>query len=294
MSILVLIDKYEFLQTNLILLKSGTLFKNLLAQPSQSPKYIEWQPHWGAQTLCSYCDKPALSDCLFCKTCNSVTHFLCLEYYQHTGELRMSHPFSPNNNDHVCLNCRNFMEEEYINHRKAKEIDLDNQLKRLCAIKITRQVIIYLERKKLRRKIASIIFVQSHFRRYIVQRQHEIWKRSKLRTLVIELMNLPSKVITNGIVVLTGLDTFTNTQLIRIDKKGDVALKESFLIPGVTAQMSLYFTLAVRDESSGTGNQYIMISQGQLALRDVSGYMDKKILSISYVDKIKVVSIYGC
>ena len=116
--------------------------------------------------------------------------------------------------------------------------------------------------------IQAIILVQSHFRRRIAQRSFDIYRRSKLRTLVLELVTLPPRVVESGLVVFTALDTFTNSQLMRVDKKGDVALRESFLIPGVTTQMTLYLTLAVKDEPAAGNSppQYSIILQGQVRL----------------------------
>lgn len=114
----------------------------------------------------------------------------------------------------------------------------------------------------------AIILVQSHFRRHIAQRSFDNYRRSKLRTLVLELVTLPPRVVENGLVVFSALDTFTNSQLMRVDKKGDVALRESFLIPGVTTQMTLYLTLAVKDEGAAGNSplQYSIILQGQVRL----------------------------
>mmetsp|Transcript_31775 Transcript_31775/g.43598 ORF Transcript_31775/g.43598 Transcript_31775/m.43598 type:complete len:314 (-) Transcript_31775:1276-2217(-) len=86
------------------------------------------------------------------------------------------------------------------------------------------------------------------------------------------------------------MDTFTSTQLIRIDKRGDACIRESFLVPGVTAQMALFLTLAIRDESV-TSLQYIMVAQGQLSLRDITGYLEKKHVTVNFLDRIKLMPI---
>lgn len=215
--------------------------------------------------------------------CNSVTHDSCISSYQKTG---VSSGYLIKNN-HICLNCVEFIDGDIEHFVQMKKLDKEYRSKLACATIITRRAIIFLERRRLRRKIRAIILIQSVFRKQIAKLKFESWKRSKLRVLLIELTSLPQRVVDNGLVILSAMDTFTSTQLIRMDKRGDACIKESFLVPGVTAQMAIYLTLAIRDESVSSP-QFVMVAQGQLSLRDITGYLEKKNITINFLDRIKV------
>lgn len=227
-------------------------------------KHADWNPHWGTQALCSHCRKPALSNVFLCKTCDSVTHTHCVPsssspkknaYFSNVAKI----------DGYVCSVCQDHIIDDHAKYNQLKELHYIKKLKIECAILIGRRAVIFLEKKRRRRKIAAIILVQSYCRRRIAQRRFENYQRAKLRTLVLELPTLPQRVVENGLVVLSALDIFTNSQLMRVDKKGDVALRESFLIPGVSTQMTLFITLAVKDEATvGNTPQYSIILQGQV------------------------------
>jgi len=215
--------------------------------------------------------------------CNSITHDLCISSYQNprvpSGYL--------NKNNHICFNCVDFIDGDIEHFMQMKTRDIEYRTKVASATIIARRAVIFLEQRRLQRKVRAIILIQSVFRRQIAKLKFESWKRSKLRVLVVELLSLPQRISENGLVVLCAMDTFSSTQLIRIDKRGDSCVKESFLIPGVTAQMAIYLTLAVRDESVSNA-QYVMVAQGQISLRDLSGKVEKKHITVNFFDRIKV------
>eukprot|EP01035_Chromulina_nebulosa_P030617 gene30617-40701_t len=185
-------------------------------------KHAEWNPHWGTQSLCYHCGKPALSSILLCKMCNAVIHTNCLNSTSSSQTMNLHFSKIANLDGYVCSNCQDFIIDDHAKFNQQKELHYRKKVKDECAVLIARRVVIFLEKRRLRRKIAAIILVQSHFRRHIAQRSFDNYRRSKLRTLVLELVTLPPRVVENGLVVFSALDTFTNSQLMRVDKKGDV------------------------------------------------------------------------
>lgn len=213
--------------------------------------------------------------------CNAVSHRLCIA----TRDQLLDGDSGTFN--HVCLYCQAFLKEDTEYCEKMRNLTALRRRQFICGALIVQRIVVFLEKRRFKRKIAAIVLVQSVIRMKIGRMKYEAWKKSKLRLLLLEFTSLPPRILERGLVILTAQDSFSGTQLIRIDKKGECVLRESFLLPGVNAQMNLFLTLAVREEVAPTP-QYLMIAQGQLSLRDLAGSHEKKLLTVNFVDKIKV------
>ena len=58
-----------------------------LAYPSEM---LVWQPFWGTKLICDICKSPSMTDCIACRTCNTVAHRLCVaSFYAYQKKLLM-------------------------------------------------------------------------------------------------------------------------------------------------------------------------------------------------------------
>lgn len=198
---------------------------------------IPWRKSWGSQILCDICDKPSITDCTVCKKCNSIAHNQCII---------KSGLFVQN---YECPECVDSIQSE-IDHYEKLLIHLKNERRiERDAFKISKRLVILVEKKRLARKRRSVILLQSVVRRYLARKKYIRWLRAQLRLVSVRLTHLPKGMIENGVVVLTVHDTMQNTQSFRLDATAEEALKQGFLIPGVGANLSILLTLAHKEES---------------------------------------------
>lgn len=78
---------------------------------------------------------------------------------------------------------------------------------------------------------------------------------------------------------------FNHTQLFRFDKPGSRALDEVFFIPGVSANMTIVFTLSAALDNSMT-NKHTIVMQATLPLRDLDNYLISKNYVIEFSSRI--------
>ena len=131
-------------------------------------KHAEWNAHWGTQSLCSHCGKPALSNIFLCKTCNAVTHTNCMNYTSSSKTKNLHFSRISNLDGYVCSNCQDFIIDDYAKFDQQKELHYRKKVKDECAVLIARRVVIFLEKKRLRRKIAVYTsYIHTYLHTYI-------------------------------------------------------------------------------------------------------------------------------
>lgn len=200
-------------------------------------KPLPWSTTWGSNVLCEVCSLPAVTDCSICQKCNAVTHKQCLV---DTGQ-------SPESYD--CPSCLESIriEDEYYKSM-LRRLEHERRIER-DARKIAKQLVVVVERKRLRKKRVAAIAIQKTVRRFLALRRYKKWLRAQLRLVTVKLSYIPSMLLQDGVVVMTVYDTLKNAQSFRLDATAEGAMKQGFLIPGVAANMSLLFTIARKDES---------------------------------------------
>lgn len=202
-----------------------------------APKPLPWSTTWGSNILCEVCSLPAVTDCTICQKCNNVTHTQCLV---DTGQ-------SPHNYD--CKDCVESMdiEQEYY-HNMLRRLEHEKKIER-NARKIAKRLVVVVERKRLGKKRHAAVVMQATIRRFLAQRKYIKWLRAQMRLVTVKLPYIPPALVQDGVVVMTVYDTLKNAQSFRLDATAEEAVRHGFLIPGVTANQSLLFTIARRDET---------------------------------------------
>ena len=193
---------------------------------------LPWKKSWGSQILCDICSKPSITDCTVCRRCNSIAHNQCIldeqlsiQYYE-------------------CPDCKESRQGE-IDHYNALLVSLKHEQRmEREARKIAKRLIIFVERKRLARKRRSAILLQSVVRRFLAHKRYLKWLRSQLKLVTVKLTHLPLAVMEEGVVVLTVYDTLKNAQSFRLDATAEEAVREGFMVPGMSANVSILLTLA--------------------------------------------------
>lgn len=259
---------------------------NLPAPPRQMP----WDPSLGMQLLCDLCNTPALNNSIICKKCNIVCHTHCVVKIKSTGRKLFQGHVSLD--EWQCPHCEESLVADLTYYNRMVTKLRDEKMRNLCANMIIKRMMIFLERKKLARKMKAVVQLQAAFRRKLVHTKFMAWKKNILRLIILEITALPSKLLTenystNGacpMIVVTVHDTFKNIQLFRFDRTIPETFSDALFIPGITSHMSVFITIAMKEEIYN----YSMIAQCQLALRDIVQIDVTKPFILKFNDRISV------
>lgn len=204
-------------------------------EPPADP--LPWNSCWGSQVLCDICSLPGITDCTICQKCNTISHNQCIVDAGGTVA------------DYNCPNCLESirMETDYYENMR-RHLQRERKIER-DARKISKRLVVVVQRKRLAKKRSSIVLLQSVVRCYLARKKYLKWLRPQMKLVTIKLTHLPAAAIENGVVVLTVYDTYKNSQQFRLDATAEEALKQGFLIPGCGANLSILLTLARREES---------------------------------------------
>lgn len=198
---------------------------------------MPWNTCWGSQILCDICSLPGITACTICRKCNTISHNQCI--MDAGGDVA----------DYTCPNCIESirLETEYYENM-LHHLERERKVER-DARKISKRLVVVVERKRLTKKRNSVILLQSVVRCFLARKKYLKWLRSQMKLVTVKLTHIPAAVIENGVVVLTVYDTYKNSQQFRLDATADEALKQGFLIPGCGANLSVILTLARREET---------------------------------------------
>lgn len=204
-------------------------------EPPADP--IPWNSCWGSQILCDICSRPGITDCTICRKCNTISHNQCIVDAR------------GNVSDYICPNCVESIrsEKDYYTNM-LKHLERERKIER-DARKISKRLVVVVERRRLTKKRNSVILLQSVVRCYLARKKYLKWLRSQMKLVTVKLTHIPAAVIENGVVVLTVYDTYKNAQQFRLDATAEEAIKQGFLIPGCGSNLSILLTLARREES---------------------------------------------
>lgn len=286
------------------------------------PKQDDWKSHWGSQSLCSFCNKPAINDVVICQKCDVIHHILCLRLYltmrlkprssfvvddndclsinsslddlqsidSHDNEFYDS--YSPNNstssrlanspktnrtrktsvksvrgnfvnklktrknkynfemsydtvdstvtlstmnleqirNNFTCPKCEESFQLDYQYYERMVNKLKENKKKDLCARLITVRFIIYVEQCRLKARIRAIVKIQSALRCYLAKYKYRLKARSMLRTLIFRMEKLPVRIMQQGLIILTIVESYRSIQIFRIDKTaGKILITTKYL-----------------------------------------------------------------
>jgi len=196
-----------------------------------------WVQTLGSQAFCDLCRKPSVNRCVFCITCGCIAHRLCV--LKSSTQSLMVKPKAPGTLYYECRHCCDTMNDE----QKFYD-DTVAKIKRVNARVATQQVIdehIIAKRVQAHAKRVkeSVILIQSAVRKYRARTVFFMWRRTQLRVVVLEINDIfplicpqgdPSyhhlAAVPPGFVVATVVDPIKHLQVMRVEKKLQLALKE--------------------------------------------------------------------
>lgn len=259
---------------------------NMPPPPRQKP----WDPALGMQLLCDLCNIPALNNSIICKKCNIVCHTHCIQKIKSTGRKLFQGHHSLE--EWSCPHCEESLVADLTYYNAMVTKLREEKMHNLCANMIIKRMMIFLERKKLARKMKAVVKLQAVFRRKAAHMKFSQWKKNIMRLIILEITALPSKLLNecyspsgaSPMVVVTVHDTFKNIQLFRFDRTIPETFSDAFFIPGITAHMSVFITIAMKEEIYN----YSMVGQCQLALRDIQQIDVTKPFVLKFSDRISV------
>lgn len=282
------------------------------------PKQLDWDPSWGSQLLCYVCCEPAINDCMICKKCNMVAHFLCVT--QANKILEANTPFLPpiklgsirqsfgraykeTEQSHKCPNCEETLRADLKYYENLILRLKEERQKELSASLIGYRAMIFVYRCRLQKKKKMIIRIQAKFRGILTRKKLLTTLLAKQQKIVVlQVLSLPnfitSKELCNNstgqpeaLVIVSIHDTFKNVQVFRFDKPVESVFNEMILLPGISLYHTLLVTLAVRDP---TTNVYTLVGQAQLSIRDITKRTRRSELNISFLERITVRLSFIC
>lgn len=221
------------------------------------PTFSKWESHWGTQAFCKLCMKPAFSDCVGCKTCNSIAHTYCLPV-DDTTDLQK----------YKCTECVALYREEkrrhsiFVSRRKNEKLLMEK------GYFLARKISSYVLRRRFLILRKSAIKVQACIRKFIHRSKFNAWRRAQIRAIIVEIRDLP-EVFVGSTVILTVLDTMKYTQIFRYDRvcdKHNFKHPVTYLLPGITKNTILVLTVAYKDE---TGQLQCWRLQSQFTPNDI-------------------------
>lgn len=197
----------------------------------------EWSRALGTQAFCDLCGKPSVNRCVFCITCGVVAHRLCVVKSPVYNILTKSD--SPSTMFFECSHCRESTrdEQQFYDDSVAK-------IKRVNAHVATQQVIdehiiarrVMAHSKKVKE---SVILIQSTVRKHRARTVFYMWRRTQLRVVVLHINSVfplisPSDdptydhgaALPPGFIVVTVIDPIKHLQIMRVEKKLQLALTE--------------------------------------------------------------------
>jgi hypothetical protein len=192
-----------------------------------------------------------------------------------------------------CPNCEEALDADYIYYKKINESISIKKLKHDSANLIESRILVYLQQCKFHRKKKAIVKIQSIVRRFVAVKVFQRWRILQHRVKVLEFTHIPEWALqNNGHIIVCGIDSYKNVNLFRHEKVVENIFKESFLIPGVSAQMTLVISIALKENQESYSNTYIIVCQTQLIMRDIKDFGQKKVFDLHLLDKIKVCLIF--
>ena len=186
----------------------------------------------------------------------------------------------------TCLECQRAYSDD-VEYFERLKVQLFTARRYILALRLVcRRILGYVERKRFKTLRRGLIFIQAAIRKRRAKRVFYHWRRSQMRVIVIDLLHLPPQALQlNDLVVLTVVDTMKAQQLFRFDKTASKAAEEGFLIPGITAHMTLVLTIC-RVEEHTAGTVYVVTQQCQLSLRDIDSFLDRLSYSLPFGKRI--------
>lgn len=217
-----------------------------------------WESHLGSQFLCYICNEPGLSDCLSCRTCNSIAHLLCLS-------------FTPGK-EFSCHMCKELYQQE------QKRFGEQYQKQKLKADRqhygriIARFIEVYIERQKFLKKRRAAIAVQALTRMLIMKRIFKVWWRNQMRAVVVSVKDLPQMPM-GATTVITVVDPSKQKEIFRFNSiQRAKPTEDAFLIPGLNSSHIIVISLVIREDRGGLTP--IIRGQAQLHLNDIKDALD--------------------
>lgn len=197
---------------------------------------VEWQKHWGSSSICCICHNRAVSDVLFCRFCDNVSHRLCnrsrIKKLKQSGQNSYIPPPAPEGvsltDRFVCGTCEESQKVDEFYYEKYYDKWRLDRLRDFYQRIIARKVLTIIQQKLFKKQRRSFILVQSAVRRSMARNDYLHWQRSQVRVVVIELHQIPKYVEKNDkfLIVLTAIDPIKHSQIFRIDKKPEAAIEE--------------------------------------------------------------------
>lgn len=244
----------------------------------------EWNPEWGCQVLCKVCQTPALYDSVQCKYCDEVAHLSCVK--DSVKQIQSNYVVTQYDDEiladgiMMCSKCKEFHAHEinyYVSEKQRlqREYQLKAHINRIVNLLKTNVI-----RKRYIRRKALVTVLQSISRMHFVRKKFGQWRRSLIRIVNLQLVELPEFPY-SGFLIWTLIDSFKNVQLFRCDREINKSLTEGFLIPGTSGNVELFITL-VKNENANL----IMVGQCQLSFRDVNPFIPNQDISLVFREKI--------
>lgn len=186
----------------------------------------------------------------------------------------------------TCLECQRAYADD-VEYFERLKVQLFTARRYILALRLVcRRIFGYVERKRFKTLRKGLIFIQAAIRKRRAKKAFFHWRRSQMRVIVIDMLHLPPQTLQlNDLVVLTVVDTMKAQQLFRLDKTATKAAEEGFLIPGITAHMTLVLTIC-RVEEHTAGTVFVVMQQCQLSLRDIDRFLDKLSYSLPFGKRI--------
>lgn len=279
-------DMVESRAINVMKAKVNALKSKPTLQTLAPPKqHANWNASWGSQLLCHICGLPGISDTVICQKCDNIAHKQCIEFsLLDKGITRITYATFAG---YQCDSCSESIQVENDWYTRTKKELQEEDRTDTAARRIAKRCLILMERKRLAEKKAAVIKLQAAARMMVQLKKYLFWKRAQMRLVTIDVTRFPPPTIENGVVVLTLFDTYKNIQSFRLDKTIEEALREKFLIPGLTANMTVVLTLAKEVDLHDGSKRYFMYAQAELNLRDMRHFDRANTYSLNFVEKIK-------
>jgi hypothetical protein len=224
---------------------------------------------------CGICLRPCLAGITQCSTCYDIFHIVCLGISN-----------EPTLTDFICAPCQ---DKEPIAVIDAKKVIYDRKSKeKNAAVFISMWSLRKLNRARTRLQNRSSAIITCFFKLVARRQRFQQWRRQQLRTSIFRF-KLPSIAIKYQLITLSLMDSFKRTQIYRIDRyktDGIFTGVDSFVIPGLTGEMTIVLTLSIECIISGM-NMYVPLLQATIPLKDIRQYLQPIInCEVNFIDKV--------
>jgi hypothetical protein len=244
---------------------------------------VESNPYCEPQAVCNLCGRPNIADIVSCKCCHAAFHYVCV-IDRYTSDI-LEDDMKDNLFRFTCMECTDLFDAEY---RRSEQVDFLKRIKaeeNLASIVINTWIIRQWRRRQQARRDISIKIIQHFVITSAIRRKYLTMKRRHVRVSILELPYLPS-LDEDSLVTITVVDSFKNSQILRVDKFDTTSRRESFLLPGLTGEMTIVATICSKVAGDLARPTYVANFQAIVPLKDIYHLTKEKIYNIMFSSKI--------